>query len=485
MKFILLISSLLAICLTSTNSVAETSSARVYWEDDNGQVIFYADNPRIIEQWAVISLSKIKNITVSQRAPLNFTLQPNSKRIRLFELNAGKAGAYNFNVATLIMPGKDPTKIRHNDLHLYQLPFAHGQKYKVGQGYFGAATHVSPNAYAVDFNMDLATPVHAARSGIVMEVKQDSDIGGPDPRYSEHANHVVIYHQDGTFANYGHLKQNGALVRLGDRITAGQKIGLSGNTGQSSGPHLHFEVFKYNSQGQTRNLPVTFLNHDKTRLTQLKSGLFYYARDPALPDYPIILGRDLTNNDFTNSTDKQSNTDKLEIVERIIDDSIALFAKNGKTSAMALEIRLDLSNYSPSQRQPITSSVAALSEQFLVLLQPIDPTRGGSYGYSLTSSVTGREINDQEYQQQRTPVAQSNKVLVTTKEIDNKVLLYASNGYNTTIELTLKLTLLNMTASKKRELTVSIAPLSRIYLQHLRPKSALKKSQFTYSYSWQ
>ena len=53
----------------------------------------------------------------------------------------------------------------------------------------------------------------------------------------------MIYHSDGTFAEYTHIKNNGAEVNVGDQIKIGQFIGYSGDVGWATGPHLHFIVF--------------------------------------------------------------------------------------------------------------------------------------------------------------------------------------------------------------------------------------------------
>jgi murein DD-endopeptidase MepM/ murein hydrolase activator NlpD len=85
--------------------------------------------------------------------------------------------------------------------------------------------------------------VLAARSGVVMQVESGFDKAGSNrKKYAERANLVRIIHDDGTMALYAHLQENGVYVKVGERVGVGQQIGASGNTGFSSGPHLHFAV---------------------------------------------------------------------------------------------------------------------------------------------------------------------------------------------------------------------------------------------------
>ncbi len=63
-------------------------------------------------------------------------------------------------------------------------------------------------------------------------------------------NELGIKHSDGTYAVYAHLKYKGAFVKVGDKVKQGQSIGLSGNTGWSSEPHLDFSIFKRNHKGR-------------------------------------------------------------------------------------------------------------------------------------------------------------------------------------------------------------------------------------------
>lgn len=59
-------------------------------------------------------------------------------------------------------------------------------------------------------------------------------------------NYVTLRHSNGEWSQYVHLKYRGSLVKLGEKVRQGQPIALSGNTGFSAAPHLHFHVFKFN-----------------------------------------------------------------------------------------------------------------------------------------------------------------------------------------------------------------------------------------------
>jgi murein DD-endopeptidase MepM/ murein hydrolase activator NlpD len=136
---------------------------------------------------------------------------------------------------------------------VYQLPFNYNRL--IVQGYFGKFSH--KERAALDFKMRKGTKIYAARGGVVMRLKEDSDKGGGNPKYRQDGNHIVILHSDSTRGMYWHLKQNGALVNLGDTIKQGQLIGLSGSTGYSAFPHLHFMVAKVNNNNW-QQIPTRF-----------------------------------------------------------------------------------------------------------------------------------------------------------------------------------------------------------------------------------
>jgi murein DD-endopeptidase MepM/ murein hydrolase activator NlpD len=115
---------------------------------------------------------------------------------------------------------------------------------RIEQGWGGAYSHRdAENRYGIDFAAEIGTPVLAARAGTVMELEAGyARSGANNPDALGRANYVRILHDDGTMGLYAHLDTGGVRVRIGQRVRQGEVIGLSGDTGYTSGPHLHFAV---------------------------------------------------------------------------------------------------------------------------------------------------------------------------------------------------------------------------------------------------
>jgi len=105
--------------------------------------------------------------------------------------------------------------------------------------------HVGKLKNSVDFLCKEETPIHAALNGEVVWIKDDSKIGGPNKKYWNDGNRIVIKHKNGEYSAYEHLRYKGVIVKVGDKIKQGQLIAYSGNTGFTFAPHLHFEVFHF------------------------------------------------------------------------------------------------------------------------------------------------------------------------------------------------------------------------------------------------
>lgn len=150
----------------------------------------------------------------------------------------------------------------HDDDHIYALPYASGKSYRVLQGYGSRFSHTGLEEFAIDFDMRIDTPVHAARGGVVARIEESNSEGCWEDGCGDFANYVVILHDDGTTGEYYHLKENGVLLDVGDQVSQGQEIGRSGNTGHTTMPHLHFAVYRAAENGDTQSIPTRFEDVD-------------------------------------------------------------------------------------------------------------------------------------------------------------------------------------------------------------------------------
>jgi murein DD-endopeptidase MepM/ murein hydrolase activator NlpD len=159
---------------------------------------------------------------------------------------------------------------------VYRLPYRSNAVYRVMQAYNGTYSHQGKQA--IDFEMPVGTPVLAARGGVVVATEDQNTEGGPSQAMRDKANYVLIAHDDGTVAGYYHLAHRGVKVAVGQRVKTGAVIGLSGNTGFSSAPHLHFEVRVPESGKGVRTIPTAFETEDSDDEGEwLKQGQRYTA----------------------------------------------------------------------------------------------------------------------------------------------------------------------------------------------------------------
>ena len=117
-------------------------------------------------------------------------------------------------------------------------------------------SHEGDLQYALDFLVPEKTMVLAALAGEIVYVKIDSNIGGPDKKFWNDGNRIVIKHVNGEYSAYEHLCQHGSLVYPGQKVLTREPIGYSGNTGCSSAPHLHLEVFDHPTEDETEGITL-------------------------------------------------------------------------------------------------------------------------------------------------------------------------------------------------------------------------------------
>lgn len=204
-----------------------------------------------------LAFSQAENVISEPQLPVRAVVAARGQRELARVEYADLRAPASFGVHADAVPG-DP-RSRPDPDQRYRLPFPTGTRFAVGQSFGGAFSHHDiQNYYAVDLGVAEGTPVVAARDGVVVQVERDFFESGADrERLAARANYVRILHPDGTMALYAHLAFEAVLVRPGDTVLAGQKIGEAGATGFATGPHLHF-VIQRNTGMRLEAIPFQF-----------------------------------------------------------------------------------------------------------------------------------------------------------------------------------------------------------------------------------
>jgi murein DD-endopeptidase MepM/ murein hydrolase activator NlpD len=226
--------------------------ARLRLENRDDTYLAWADNKLAGPIEVMLRLSRGDNVAGEPALPARATVPARGSVLvsRLGTIDPSREARSEFRLD--VIPGDPSAKPRDVE---YGFPLR-STALRIDQGYGGRFSHNdAQNRHAVDFAAEIGTPVLAARDGTVMQVESDFDKAGLNSeKYGGRANFVRIVHDDGSMAMYAHLKTEGVLVRIGQHVRRGQQIGLSGNTGFTTGPHLHFAV-QVNRGMQLQSIP--------------------------------------------------------------------------------------------------------------------------------------------------------------------------------------------------------------------------------------
>lgn len=229
-------------------------------------------NPQLAEMTVSLEFT-LDNLTPSVVVPFQVVLAPKQTTAPLVALRPTEPGRpWHFTYNSYFTWGTPFARQTTNELYL--LPFTPGSSYRVVQGHDGTFSHTGEDRFAIDFGVPEGTPVLAARDGLVVMVRDGFDVGAPDPSYKKRANQIFIRHSDATLGEYLHLLKGGMKVKTGDHVRAGQLIALSGNSGYSRGPHLHFMVFRAKDSKSRESLPIRFIAKEGTGI-DLDQGKSY------------------------------------------------------------------------------------------------------------------------------------------------------------------------------------------------------------------
>jgi len=231
----------------------------VYAEENEGDIDFYMENLCEMHVSATLFIKNIRGYESRTSLPHKLVLKPKTK-VKVLTLNNTDSKKHVGSFSSHISWSKGSVEAKPDLDFVYALPY--DKSHKVSQGFNGNTSHKGTSKYAIDFAMPIGTPVLASRAGKVVEIVQRHDKHGMGLDMRSFANYVIIEHADKTLGRYFHLKQNSVSVTLGAEVKAGDLLALSGDTGRTSGAHLHFVVTKAQEYQETYlsvSTPIKFL----------------------------------------------------------------------------------------------------------------------------------------------------------------------------------------------------------------------------------
>lgn len=254
-------------------NVCAQNHIKIFGFKNDGKTILYVDNNEACPISLVLKL-ELRNLVSSNEVEKVYLIPQHAKQFKLTELRLIKRGASGYTYRYTSYFGDVNQHISDDDFK-YDLPFKKGLQFNINQGYNGSFSHQNENA--LDFDMPIGTEVLAAREGIVVDIV-DTNIGAClDESCKTKANYVLIYHADGSFANYAHIQYHGAKVTVGSIVNKGDVLASSGNTGYTQGPHLHFVCFLPRIGGR-ETLATKFRTGNGNKIDYLKEGNSYKRR---------------------------------------------------------------------------------------------------------------------------------------------------------------------------------------------------------------
>ncbi|EMK15090.1 peptidase, M23 family [Leptospira kirschneri serovar Bim str. 1051] len=261
--------------------------------NENNKIEFYVQNRTPSGEYPFsvnFYFTSLENFESDVTLPYRFISRGSSepkKILTISPIDIYKSSSYSSQI--YVRAGDNNTS--KENIVPYRLPFESTSR--VGQGYKGKFTHAGTIPYALDFVLPEGSSVLAARGGLVIAKEDKYQSGGIHPSFKDKANFIQVLHKDGSIAEYAHLKYKGVFVQIGQIIQTGDKIALSGNTGFSSAPHLHFHVLRPSINFQTLESFPTSFETDEGVLGELKTGTVYWNPSKVLPAGKIFFEKDL------------------------------------------------------------------------------------------------------------------------------------------------------------------------------------------------
>ncbi len=237
--------------------------------------IFFAVNPYHGPVEIGILFTQKSNVKSKPKWPARYVVPANSDLFlsAITPINKYMSWSFQYSISSTL---GDPNAI-HDSSHAYRLPFIGNKNFYISQAFDGEFTHQGDqNQHALDIVMPEGSDILAARSGVVMDIAEDFYDGGIDAKKLHRGNYIRILHDDGSMAVYAHLQLESVIVARGQAVEAMQKIAKSGNTGFTSGPHLHFAV-QINDGLLLKSVPF-LLQHKSGEVKTPRIGPIWYTK---------------------------------------------------------------------------------------------------------------------------------------------------------------------------------------------------------------
>ena len=371
------------------------------------------------------------------------------------------------------VPIADDARFFARGKYAYGLPYPTGKSYVVWQGPGGEFSHSEGGSrYAVDFSLPLDSEIAAARNGVVIAVVQknpDNEDDNPAPKSM--ANEILILHADSTIGVYAHLTTNGAKASFGQVVRRGDVIGLSGNSGYSRGPHLHFEVLAYDG-GQSGSVPFDFYSLDGGTIPP-REGFILIAEPSGAAG--------ITKTETTPWRILHKRYDEYETELRYFAKTIQFLAVNATSDPLGIELSFSkLENVVSATDLPRKVALPADGALHHVLtLELAQPGQKASFSY-LFRRV---ESPGREHISLRVEREPADGYVVEIRYFSDRIEFYAENKSSGPIAGLLDFpSMKNLTPKEKMPLTILLAADgSPHYLATLRMNDPTKGYSFQYS----
>ncbi|WP_299113552.1 M23 family metallopeptidase [uncultured Winogradskyella sp.] len=273
MKKLFIILLLLFFAVSNTQNRTWIDSYTSNWEKFEGGTKLMANNDNWLPITFVLDYHP-ENLKADKLNGTYVVVPPRTKNYEVVRFDKiDKSKGWKFKKGNTRTYLGDLTDTEYDENYIYDLPFETNKSFKIGQGYNGNISH--QNKFALDFDMPVNTKVLACRDGIVVQVVKKNSKRCNEPKCAEFNNLVKILHDDGTIMQYLHFRQNGVRVRLGQKVSKGQLIGLSGNVGWSTAPHLHVDLYLTDKNNKYKTLRTKFKINKNDIVDELNKGQTY------------------------------------------------------------------------------------------------------------------------------------------------------------------------------------------------------------------